>query len=147
MTKKKIDWNGCPIRFAASIFADKWSFMVLRDVLFKGKRYYGEFADSEEGISTNILADRLQKFEQSGILTRHQDPNKRSKVYYLPTQMALELVPIFLSLIEWAERHDAHTQVPKDFIDGYRNDPDATIAEAYVLINAVNNQIIQYQEH
>lgn len=113
---------------------------MLRDVLFKGKRYYGEFLAAGEGISTNILADRLSKLEDSGIFMRHRDQNKKSKVYYLPTDKALELIPIFLSIIEWAERHDENTEVPKDFIASYRNDPEATILESRKLISLVNEQ-------
>lgn len=136
----KIDWDGCPLRYAASVFADRWSFMLIRDVLFMGKRYYGEFLEAGEGISTNILADRLGKLENSGIFTRHRDQNKKSKVYYLPTEKALELIPIFLSIIEWAERHDDNTEVPKDFIASYRIDPSATILESRKLISLVNEQ-------
>lgn len=136
----KTNWDGCPVRYAASIFADRWSFMLIRDVLFMGKRYYGEFLNAGEGISTNILADRLGKLEDSGMFTRHRDQNKKSKVYYLPTNKALELIPIFLSIIEWAERHDEKTEVPKDFIASYRNNPEATISESKKLISLVNEQ-------
>lgn len=137
---KKNDWCGCPIRYSAAVIADPWSFLLLRDVLFHGKRYYGEFLISGEGISTNILADRLSKLKKAGILTRHKDAKKKSKVYYLPTQKALELIPIFLSMIEWAERHDEKTEVPKDFIASYRSDPEATISESKKLISLVNEQ-------
>ena len=139
--KETINWNGCPIRYAASVFADRWNFVILRDVLFKGRRYYGDFLDAGEGISTNILADRLSKFEASGILTRHQDSKKRSRIYYLPTQKALELIPIFLSIIDWAERHDEHTEVPEQFITAYRQDAEKTIAETEQLIALANAQV------
>ncbi|MBO6917088.1 MAG: helix-turn-helix transcriptional regulator [Rhizobiaceae bacterium] len=139
--KETINWNGCPIRYAASVFADRWNFVILRDVLFKGRRYYGDFLDAGEGISTNILADRLSKFEASGILTRHQDSKKRSRIYYLPTQKALELIPIFLSIIDWAEKHDEHTEVPEQFITAYREDADKTIAETEQLIALANAQV------
>ena len=139
--KETINWNGCPIRYAASVFADRWNFVILRDVLFKGRRYYGDFLDAGEGISTNILADRLSKFEASGILTRHQDSKKRSRIYYLPTQKALELIPIFLSIIDWAERHDEHTEVPDQFITAYRQDAEKTIAETEQLIALANAQV------
>lgn len=142
MSKKEpMNWNGCPIRYAASVFADRWNFVILRDVFFKGRRYYGDFLDAGEGISTNILADRLSKFETSGMLTRHQDIKKRSRIYYLPTQKALELIPIFLSIIDWAERHDEHTQVPEEFIQAYRDDADKTIANTKDLIELANAQV------
>lgn len=143
--KQNINWNGCPIRYAASVFADRWNFVILRDVLFKGRRYYGDFLDAGEGISTNILADRLSKFEETGILTRHQDAKKRSRIYYLPTPKALELIPIFLSIIDWAERHDEHTEVPEQFITAYRQDADKTIADTEQLIALANAQVTNIQ--
>lgn len=115
--------------------------MLVRDILFQEKRYYGDFLESGEGISTNILADRLTKFEKTGIVTRHQDNIKRSKIFYLPTAKALELIPIFLSIIDWAERHDQNTEVPKDFIKVYRSDPVAFIDKAQQEILELNSRL------
>jgi DNA-binding HxlR family transcriptional regulator len=72
----KAPWIGCPVRYAAGIFGDKWSFVLLRDMLLHGKRYYGEFLASEEGIATNVLANRLVKLEENGRISRHIDQYK-----------------------------------------------------------------------
>ena len=59
--KRKQEWDGCPIRFGLGIFGDKWTLLIIRDLMFKERRYYGEFLAAGEGISTNILADRLAR--------------------------------------------------------------------------------------
>ena len=69
----------CPINFAQEIFGDKWSLLVIRDLMFKGKKYYGEFLASDEKISTNILADRLEKLEADGLITKSIDNANNSK--------------------------------------------------------------------
>ncbi|MVO15794.1 winged helix-turn-helix transcriptional regulator [Parasedimentitalea huanghaiensis] len=134
----KIRWSGCPVRYAAGVFGDKWCFVLLRDILLHGKRYYGEFAASEEGISTNILADRLSRLEGDDMLTRHVDPNKRSKVFYLPTRKARALLPAFLGMMVWATEFDENTEAPASFAKAFREDPKAAIAWYEAEIDRVN---------
>lgn len=139
MTKKASpEWNGCPVRYAAGIFGDKWSFVLLRDVLLHGKRYYGDFLASEEGVSTNILATRLAHLESTGMLTRHQDMEKRSRVFYLPTRKARDLLPAFLGLMVWSVEHDPNTQAPESFAPFFQNDPKAAVAWYESEIDKVN---------
>ena len=84
----------CPISYALDVFGDKWALLIVRDLMFKGKRYYREFAESEEGIATNVLADRLAKLEAEGLITRTLDPeNARQRVYEL-TERGLEFAPL-----------------------------------------------------
>src|ERR1700737_4401642 len=74
----------CPISYALDVFGDKWTLLIVRDLMFKGKRYYREFAESEEGIATNVLADRLSRLEAEGLVTRSVDPdNARRRTYEL----------------------------------------------------------------
>ncbi len=113
---KSFEWQGCPIRYASAIFGDKWSMMIIRDIMFKDRRYYSEFLEAGEGISTNILADRLVKLEKNGIIEKQIDPIKKSKKIYKLTDKGLALMPIMLSIIEWSEKYDANTEVPRDFI-------------------------------
>ncbi|WIY25490.1 winged helix-turn-helix transcriptional regulator [Parasedimentitalea psychrophila] len=131
-------WSGCPVRYAAGVFGDKWCFVLLRDVLLHGKRYYGDFAASEEGISTNILADRLSRLEEEAMLTRHVDPNKRSKVFYLPTGKARALLPALLGMMVWATEYDENTAAPASFAKAFREDPKAAIAWYEAEIDRVN---------
>ena len=119
------DWHGCPIRFALGLFGDKWSLLVIRDLMFKNKQYFNEFQDSEEGISTNMLSDRLQRLEKSGIIASTIDPTHKSKKIYRLTQKGIDLAPVMLSLIDWSEQYDQATEVPPDFISKYRNNRSA----------------------
>lgn len=135
---EKIPWIGCPVRYAAGIFGDKWSFVILRDVLLHGKRYYGEFLASEEGIATNVLANRLQKLEESGMLSRHIDQNKKSKVCYLPTAKSRALLPAFLSMMVWSTEYDECTEAPHSFAQAFREDPKSSIAWYEAEIDRVN---------
>ena len=105
------------------IFGDKWSLLIVRDLMFKGKRYYNEFYDSEEEISTNILADRLVKLEKNGVIGKRRDPEHRSKFIYSLTQMGLDLIPMMLQMVDWAEKYDKETEVPREFIGPYRKNP------------------------
>ncbi len=134
----KIDWNGCPVRYAAGVFGDKWSFVLLRDLLLHGKRYYGDFLSSPEGISTNVLADRLLKLEENAMVTRHVDPNKRSKVCYIPTAKARALLPAFLGLMVWSTQFDEDGEAPESFAKSFNSDPKGTIAWFNAEIDRVN---------
>lgn len=131
-------WNGCPVRYAAGIFADKWCFVILRDVLLHGKRYYGDFQASEEGIATNILATRLAHLEAEDMLTRHTDQRKKSRVYYLPTAKARALLPAFLGMMVWSTEHDPNTEAPPTFAAAFRDDPRGTIGWYEAEIDRVN---------
>ncbi len=134
----KQHWVGCPVRYAAGVFGDKWSFILLRDMLLHGKRYYGDFLASEEKISTNILADRLAKMVETGMFTRHIDPEKRSKVFYLPTAKARALLPAFLAMMVWSTEYDEATEAPESFAKAFRDDPKASIHWYEQQIDRVN---------
>ena len=125
---KKPDWNGCPTRYAAGIVGDKWCFLLLRDVLLHGKRTYREFLASPEGISTNILANRLAKLEALGMLTREPDPRKASSVCYFPTQKSKDFLPALISMMVWATQYDEVTEAPASFAKGFSKNPVGTIA-------------------
>lgn len=129
MTKAdKTPWNGCPVRYAAGVFGDKWSFVLLRDVLLHGKRYYGEFLASDEGISTNILASRLAHFVETGMLTRHVDSTARNKVFYRPTDKSRALLPALLGMMVWSTEFDPCSAAPPSFAPAFRSDPKGTIS-------------------
>jgi DNA-binding HxlR family transcriptional regulator len=97
--------SGCPINATVEAFGDRWSLLVLRDVIFGDRRHFNELlAGSEEGIATNILADRLQRLVQGGLLTR-DDATRGRKATYNLTEAAIELVPVFAALGSWGVRH------------------------------------------
>ncbi|MEN8131460.1 MAG: helix-turn-helix domain-containing protein [Pseudomonadota bacterium] len=108
----------CPIAFALDIFGDKWSLIILRDILFKKNKYYGEFLNSAEKISTNILASRLLKLESEGIISKSQDSNNLSKYIYQLTDKGKDLLPLMLDMIEWSAKHNPQPDTPSNIING-----------------------------
>ncbi|WP_437667572.1 winged helix-turn-helix transcriptional regulator [Sorangium sp. So ce1182] len=98
--------SGCPINLSLEVFGDRWSLIVLRDMMFGGRRHFRELLTrSEEGISSNILADRLKALQESGMITKADDPTHKQKAVYSLTERAIELVPIFAHLGAWGRRH------------------------------------------
>jgi len=94
--------SGCPINMAIELLGDRWSLIVLRDIMFGGKTHFRELlAASIEGIASNILASRLAKLVDVGLLTRHDDPSHRQKVEYHLTEAAIQLVPVLAQLGAW----------------------------------------------
>jgi len=122
--KKTKNWAGCPVRFGMSQFGDKWSFLIIRDLMFKGRKYYNEFLEAGEGVSTNILANRLADLENNGIVNKRQDKIKRSKYIYTLTEKGIALMPMMLSMIDWSEKYDEQTEVPLEFINKLRDNPE-----------------------
>ena len=102
---------------------------MIRDLMFKGKKHYGEFTDPEENISTNILADRLGKLQSHGIIAKRPDPDHGSRYIYELTEKGRDLLPVMLAIIDWAQRHDPNTEVPEEFIEQLRKDPDGLRAD------------------
>jgi DNA-binding HxlR family transcriptional regulator len=109
------------------IFGDKWSLLVLRDILFNGKSTYGEFLASEEKIATNILADRLSQLEAGGLLTKHAHPESKLKVLYKPTMKALDLIPTLIELITWSEKHHEVHPYAREFVKVIKKDKEGVI--------------------
>lgn len=97
--------SGCPINLAVELLGDRWSLIVLRDVMFGGYRHFRELlTNSIEGIASNILARRLSKLVDAGLLSRHEDPSHRQKIDYRLTEAAIELVPVVAHLGAWGSR-------------------------------------------
>lgn len=143
MAKKiKPDWNGCPTRYAAGIFGDKWCFLLLRDILLHGKRSYSEFLESGERISTNILADRLLRLEEADMVWRQIDPRKGSRVCYFPTKKSRALLPAFIGMMVWSTQYDEKTEAPDSFSEAFLNDPKGTIAWYETKIDEINAAIL-----
>src|SRR5258708_20914431 len=104
--------SGCPINAAIEVFGDRWSLIVLRDIVFGDRRYFRELqAGSEEGIASNILADRLKRLVESGLLTR-EDTRPGQRARYSLTEPAIQLVPAFAQLGSWGLRHRPTSPAP-----------------------------------
>jgi DNA-binding HxlR family transcriptional regulator len=98
--------SACPINLAVEILGDKWSLVVLRDIMFADRRYFRDLLQSsEEGIASNILAARLQALVDHGLVTRTDDPAHRQRVIYNLTESAIQLLPLMIQLGAWGTRH------------------------------------------
>jgi DNA-binding HxlR family transcriptional regulator len=117
----------CPIRFALDVLGDRWTLLIVRDLLFKGKHYFREFADSEERIATNILTDRLAKLEAHGIVTREPEAENRRNVRYELTRKGRDLAPILVEVIRWSGKHDPLTVAPRGFLRQIERDRDGLL--------------------
>ena len=87
------------------ILGDKWSLLIIRDMIFHGKKTYGEFLSSGEKISTNILADRLSLLEKEGIITKEEHPDNKTKFLYELTAKGTELLPVLLEIVIWSSKY------------------------------------------
>jgi DNA-binding HxlR family transcriptional regulator len=98
--------SGCPINLSLEMLGDRWSLIVIRDVMFGNRRHFRELlTHSEEGIASNILADRLKRLVGNGLLSRRDDPTHRQKAIYSLTEPAIQLVPLLAQMAAWGRRH------------------------------------------
>lgn len=105
--------SDCPTNFALQAFGDSWSLLVVRDLMFKGKRTFAEFAASEERVATNVLTDRLRTLQRSGIIRR--DAVGRATRYSLAPK-GIDLLPLMIEMIVWSARYDARSAAPAAFV-------------------------------
>jgi DNA-binding HxlR family transcriptional regulator len=98
--------SGCPINLTLEMLGDRWSLIVIRDVMFGNRRHFGDLLRlSEEGIASNILADRLSRLVQVGLLSRGGDPTHKQKAIYSLTEASIQLVPLLAHMGAWGRRH------------------------------------------
>jgi DNA-binding HxlR family transcriptional regulator len=114
--KKRSD---CPLSQSLDVFGDKWSLLIIRDLMFGNKCTYNDFLKSEEGIATNILATRLKGLEENGIIEKSAHPDSKAKNLYKLTAKGIDLLPIIMEVYIWS---DKYLTIPTDI--------KATIKEA-----------------
>jgi DNA-binding HxlR family transcriptional regulator len=119
----------CPIDYALEVFGDRWSLLVLRDVLLAGKRHYRDLVACKEGIATNVLASRLKKLEAAKLLERRTDAKDKRTVFYVATPKALDLIPVLLEISRWSVKYDAHTAAPPGLVERFDRDRQQLIAD------------------
>ena len=98
--------SGCPLNASVETLGDRWSLLIIRDMMLRGFRTYKEFLESFEGIATNILADRLRKLQAYGIITTERDPSDGRRLFYLLTEKGIDLAPVLTEMVLWAARHE-----------------------------------------
>jgi DNA-binding HxlR family transcriptional regulator len=128
MKQKQQRRSDCPINFALETFGDMWSLLIIRDIVYFGKKTYSEFLASDEAIATNILASRLLHLEQKGILVKKPSAvDKRKEVYSL-TEKGLDLIPVLLEMAGWSAQHDPQTSAPQAWIALVKADKEKMIS-------------------
>ena len=98
--------SGCPLNASVEMLGDRWSLLIIRDMMLRGFRHYKDFLESYEGIATNILADRLQKLVAHGIITTQRDPSDGRKLIYSLTPKGIDLAPVLTEMVLWAAAHE-----------------------------------------
>src|SRR5690349_16412610 len=97
--------SGCPINLSIELLGDRWSLVILRDMIYGGRRHFRELLNgSMEGIASNILADRLKRLVEAGVLTKADDPTHKQKAIYSLTEMGVQLVPVMVALGTWGSK-------------------------------------------
>jgi DNA-binding HxlR family transcriptional regulator len=119
----------CPIALSLDLFGDRWSLLIVRDLLFKDRRSFSAFADAGEGIATNVLAERLERLEAAGIIARTPDPNDGRRSLYMLTAKGLDLAPVLVEMVIWAARHE-DTDAPPAIVKEMKRDRAGFIARA-----------------
>lgn len=106
----------CPINFTLEHFGDKWSLLIIRDLMFKEKRHYNEFLESDEKVSTSVLGDRLKMLEESEIIAKGEDDVKKSRIKYSLTKKGIDMLPVLIDMIIWGGFYDDKTEAGKVFL-------------------------------
>src|ERR1700678_3709636 len=96
----------CPLNASVEMLGDRWSLLIIRDMMLRGARTYKTFLECYDGIATNILADRLRRLVAYGIITTEPDPSDGRKVIYLLTEKGIDLAPVLTEMVLWASAHE-----------------------------------------
>ena len=98
--------SGCPLNASVEMLGDRWSLLIIRDMMLRGSKSYKEFLQGFEGIATNILAERLRRLESYGIIETQKDPGDGRKVIYQLTPKGIDLAPVMTEMVLWAAAHE-----------------------------------------
>lgn len=111
----------CPINYTLEIVGDKWTLLIIRDIVLLKKKTYGELKNSPEKIATNILANRLSWLEREGILDKQPAPDNNKVFHYTLTQKGIDLIPLLLEMSVWGATYDPKTAAPQAIIHRIKN--------------------------
>ncbi|WP_420551297.1 winged helix-turn-helix transcriptional regulator [Tenacibaculum aiptasiae] len=123
--KKNTNRSNCPISYALDLLGDKWSLLIIRDLVFDQKKFYKEFLQSKEKIATNILSDRLKRLEKAGLIESRVYEKLRTQKVYSLTEKGKDLIPVLVELILWSAKHEEGLAVTEEFVQKateYRNE-------------------------
>jgi DNA-binding HxlR family transcriptional regulator len=122
--------SNCPVSCSLDIWGDKWSLLIVRDLIFAKECTYGDFLKSPEGIATNILASRLQTLEENKIIKKSDHPDSKAKVLYRLTKKGIDLLPIMIEINLWAEKYFTIPADQKEMLKAVKKDKDGFIKSA-----------------
>ncbi|MBL4599994.1 MAG: helix-turn-helix transcriptional regulator [Rhizobiaceae bacterium] len=114
--------TGCPVTFGLDTFGDKWTLLIIREMMLKGMKTYSDFLAADEGISTNILADRLKHLENEGVIEKARDPENGRSFTYSLTEKGYDLAPILLEIVTWSGKHDHGPNARTSVLKKIQND-------------------------
>jgi DNA-binding HxlR family transcriptional regulator len=120
--------SGCPVSISLEALGDRWSLLIIRDLMVRGYHTFKDFLDSGEGIATNILADRLRKLEAAGIIVSKTEKSDRRKLSYRLTEKGVDLAPVLVEILIWGARHE-QTGAPRAFIEKLEQNREEILAE------------------
>jgi DNA-binding HxlR family transcriptional regulator len=129
----------CPINASLEVLGDRWSLLIVRDLMFGGVRTYKDFRSSDEGIATNILASRLAKLQDSGIVASHRDPQDGRSLIYRLTAKGVELAPVLMELSRWGARFEGG-KPPHGILQAWEANPQAFLAE-------IRDELLETEAH
>lgn len=121
--------SGCPINISLEVFGDRWSLLIVRDLMVRGFRSFGDFEHAGEGIATNILADRLRRLCRAGIVEGERDPEDGRQKHYRLTEKGIDLAPVLLELLIWGAKHE-QAGAPASLISEMARNRDSVLEEA-----------------
>ena len=119
--------SDCPVSYALDFFGDKWTFLIIRD-LVEGKKFYKDFLNSKEGIATNILSDRLKKLESNGLVVSQVYEKLKTKKEYSLTEKGKDLIPVLIEMILWSDKHHPGLAVDQQLLNKAQADRENLIA-------------------
>jgi DNA-binding HxlR family transcriptional regulator len=120
--------SGCPVSISLEVFGDRWSLLIVRDLMVRGFRRFKDFQEAGEGIATNVLADRLRKLEAAGLISGEPEETDARRVNYRLTEKGIDLAPVMLELLIWGARHE-ETGLPCAVIARMAKNREAVLAE------------------
>ena len=134
MNKKRSD---CPISCSLEIWGDKWSLLIIRDLMIKKECTYGDFLKADEKIATNILASRLQNLLDNGIIDKKDHPDSKLKILYHLTEKGADLIPVIVEINLWGDKYLTIPDDRKKLLEDIKKDKEDFVkrAKAYLLSN------------
>lgn len=133
MSKKRSD---CPISCSLEMWGDKWSLLIIRDLMLKKECTYGDFLKADEKIATNILAARLQNLLDNGIIDKKGHPDSKLKILYFLTQKGIDLIPVIVEINLWGEQYLTIPDDRKKLLDQIKKDKEGFIKRAMAFLSS-----------